>query len=90
MRDVQGYEREAREVYGLLREAWEHATGEILLHDVIERYRPSIETQKARVLHDITEADCAALEAGMKESSKWIRGHDHPRQMTPRFLLRPT
>ena len=76
--DLQAYEREGREVYGLLREAWEHATGEVLLHDVIERYRPSIETQKARVLHDITEPDCVALEAGMRESSKWIRGHDHP------------
>lgn len=75
--DVQGYERDAREVYGLLHESWEHATGEVLLHDVIERYRPSIETQKARILYNITEADCTALENGMKESSRWIRGHDH-------------
>jgi hypothetical protein len=26
----------------------------------------------------LTERDCAALEAGMKESSRWMTGHDHP------------
>jgi len=73
-----GYEREGRDIYGLLREAWEHAVGEILLNDVLERYRPSIETKKVRHLHDITEEDCAAVEAAMTECSRWIRGHDHP------------
>lgn len=76
--DIEVYEKDARDIYGMLRETWEHATGEVLLGDVIERYRPSIETKKAKVLHDITPTDCAALEAGMTESSKWIRGHDHP------------
>lgn len=73
-----GYEHDAREIYALLRETWEQATGEVLLHDVIERYRPSIETKKVRVLHDITEDDCAAVDTGMTECSKWMRGHDHP------------
>jgi hypothetical protein len=36
------YEREGREIYGLLREAWEQAVSEVLLNDVVERYRPSI------------------------------------------------
>jgi hypothetical protein len=76
--DAPGYERDAREIYALIRETWEQATGEVLLHDVIERYRPSVETKKARVLHDITEEDCAALDSGMTECSKWMRGHDHP------------
>lgn len=70
------YEREAREICGLLREAWEQAVGEVLLNDVIERYRPSIETKKARHLHDIVPEDCVALEAGMTECSRWMRGHD--------------
>ncbi len=72
------YEKEAREIYGMLREAWEQAVEEVLLNDVIERYRHSIETKKLRQLHDITQEDCTAVEAGMTECSRWIRGHDHP------------
>jgi hypothetical protein len=70
------YEREAREIYGLLREAWEQAVAEVLLNDVVERYRPSIETKRVRHLHDISEEDCAAVDDGMAECSRWIRGHD--------------
>lgn len=72
------YEPDARDIYGLLREAWERATTEVLLNDVVERYRHSIETQKVRYLHDITEDDYKTLEAGMAECSRWIRGHDRP------------
>jgi hypothetical protein len=72
------YEADARDIFGLLREAWERATTEVLLNDVVERFRHSIETQKARVLHDITEEDYRTLEAGMRECSRWIRGHDTP------------
>jgi hypothetical protein len=72
----EAYEPEARDIYGLLREAWERAITEILLNDVVERYRPSIQTQKVRHLHDITEQDCKGVEEGMTECSRWIRGHD--------------
>jgi hypothetical protein len=72
------YEREAHDIYGMLREAWEQGVGEVLLSDVIERYRASIETKKVRHLHDITEGDCVAVDAGMSECSRWMRGHDHP------------
>jgi AAA domain-containing protein len=74
--DPDDYERAGRELYGLLRESWERGVSEVLLNDVVERYRPSIETKKVAPLHDITEADCKAVEAGMTESSRWIRGHD--------------
>jgi hypothetical protein len=70
------YERAGRELYGLLRESWERGVSEVLLNDVVERYRPSIETKRVGPLHDITEADCKAVEAGMTECSRWIRGHD--------------
>lgn len=73
----EAYEREAREIYGLMREAWEQATSEVLLKDVVQRYRPSVETKKVRCLYDITEEDCRTLENGMTECSRWIRGHDH-------------
>ena len=71
------YEREARDIYGLLRETWEQAVSEVLLNDVVEPYRPSVETKKVRHLHDITEEDCRAVEEGMTECSRWL--HNRPR-----------
>jgi hypothetical protein len=72
------YEKDARDIYGLMREAWEQAVTEVLLNDVVERYRVSVETQKVRFLHDITEEDCKVVESEMGECSRWMRGHDHP------------
>ncbi len=70
------YEREAKFIYGLLREAWERGLEEVMLGGTVERYRRSIQTRRARQLYDITEADCTALEAGMTKSSRWLVGHD--------------
>ena len=72
----EAYEREAREIYGMLRETWERAVEEVLLNDVVERFRRSVETKRARYLHDISKEDCESLEQGMTECSRWIRGHD--------------
>ncbi len=72
------YEKEARDIYGLLRETWEQAVGEILLNDVVGRYRPAVETQKVRDLHDITKEDCTAVDDAVTECSRWLRGHDQP------------
>jgi len=72
------YEAEARDIFGQLREAWERATSEVLLNDVVERFRHSIETKRVKDLHDITEEDYKTLEAGMAECSRWLRGHDRP------------
>lgn len=69
------YEEEARTIFGYLREAWEQGVVEVLLDSTVERYRPSIETKRVRSLHDITEADCQAVDAGMSECSLWMRGH---------------
>ena len=73
----EAYEKEGREIYGMLREAWEQAVSEVLMNDVVERYRHSIQTQKVRHLHDISQSDCTAVENAMTECSRWIRGHDH-------------
>lgn len=70
------YEADARDIYGLLREAWEQGVSEVLLNGVVERYRPSIETKRVEKLFDITEQDTKAVEAAMTETSRWIRGHD--------------
>ena len=70
------YEREAMLIYGRLREAWERGLEEVLLGGVVERFRPSIQTQRARNLSDITDEDCKALDEGMTKSSRWLPGHD--------------
>lgn len=44
------YEKEAKYLYGRLREAWERALEEVLLGGVVERYRPSIQTQQVATL----------------------------------------
>jgi len=70
------YEQEARLIYGRLREAWERGLEEILLGGVVERYRPSIQTQQTKYLSDITDNDCKGLETSMTKCSRWLAGHD--------------
>ncbi len=71
------YEQEAKYIYGLLREAWERALEEVLLGGVVERYRPSVESQRLAPLADITEADCQTVKTAMTKCSTWLTGHDH-------------
>lgn len=70
------YEKEAKYLYGLLREAWERALEEVLLGGVVERYRPSIQTQQVAQIADITAEDCKAVETAMTKCSAWLPGHD--------------
>ena len=70
------YEREAKYLYGLLREAWERAVEEVLLGGVVERFRPGVETKHIVSIADITEEDCKALGSAMTKCSKWLPGHD--------------
>jgi energy-coupling factor transporter ATP-binding protein EcfA2 len=70
------YEKEARYLYGLLREAWERALEEILLVGIVERYRPGVQTQHITMIADITLEDCRMLDSAMTKSSKWLPGHD--------------
>lgn len=70
------YEREAIEIYGFLREAWERALEEVLLGGVVERFRGSVQTRQVASLADITEDDCKAVTSAMTKCSRWLRGHD--------------
>lgn len=70
------YEKDAKYLYGLLREAWERAVEEILLGGIIERFRPGVQTLHIRTIADITEGDCGPLETGMTNCSRWLAGHD--------------
>ncbi|NLX26528.1 MAG: AAA family ATPase [Lentisphaerae bacterium] len=70
------YEREASLIYGYLREAWERAIEEVLLGGIVERFRPSVQTQQILKIADITEDDCKTVEIAMTKCSKWLTGHD--------------
>jgi energy-coupling factor transporter ATP-binding protein EcfA2 len=70
------YEQDALLIYGRLRETWERGLEEVLLGGVVERYRPSVQTQQAKHLSDITADDCKVLEGGMTKCSRWLPGHD--------------
>jgi len=70
------YEKEAKHLYGLLREAWERGLEEVLLGGIVERFRPSVQTQQLSKVADITHEDCQALDAAMTKCSRWLSGHD--------------
>lgn len=70
------YEKEAKNLYGLLREAWERALEEVLLCKIVERYRPGVQTQQIAKIADVTEEDCRLVEGAMTKCSRWLRGHD--------------
>ncbi len=70
------YEKEAKYLYGLLREAWERALEEVLLGGIVERFRPGVQTQHIGTIADISSEDCQALDAAMAKCSKWLPGHD--------------
>ncbi len=63
-------------LFGLLREAWERAVEEVLLKQVVERFKKGIETKLVRYLVDITQEDYDTLDIGMSACSDWLDGHD--------------
>jgi energy-coupling factor transporter ATP-binding protein EcfA2 len=82
--DQEAYEREAKELYGFLREAWERAIEEVLLNGIIERFRPSVETKRLARIVDIDAEDYRVVEEGVTKTSAWLRGHDQaPAGRTP-------
>lgn len=72
------YEPVAREIYGLLREAWERAVEETLLNGVIVRFGIAIQTQRLKKIPDITDSDIDMIVNGMTKASRFLRGHDEP------------
>ena len=76
--DQSGYERHARDIYGLLREAWESAVEEVLLCGAVQRFRESVQTLRFENLTDIQQADLDAINAGMSKCSRFMRGHSDP------------
>lgn len=78
------YDPIATSIYADLRRTWERAIEEVLLNQVVLRFRPGIETQRLKKIGDITQADLDAVEDGMTKSSKWEGGHDQALAMNER------
>lgn len=71
------YKPLAKDIYGLLRETWERAVEEILLNEVVLRFRKGIETNRIeRIAGDITTEDYRKINNAMKNCSTYLRGHD--------------
>lgn len=80
------YEVAGRDIYGMLREAWERGVEETLLDGVVERYRHSVQTdRKIMNLADINEEDCRAVQNSMTKCSTHMRGHDISAADNPPF-----
>lgn len=71
------YEPLATRMYADLRRTWERAVEEVLLENVVQRFRESIETQRLKKISDVCENDLTAISNGMTKCSKWEGGHDH-------------
>ena len=69
------YQIQVARFYGLLREAWERAVEEILFNNVIQRYRPGVETQRLKQV-TIESGDYLLVERGMTRCSTYLPGHD--------------
>lgn len=72
------YEPLARNIYGLLREAWERGVEEVLLNGAVVRFGRAVQTQRLRRITDIEDADVEAVDAGMAKASRFLVGHDQP------------
>jgi hypothetical protein len=69
-------------IYGMLREAWERAIEEVLFNDTIQRFRPSIETNRLkRICFEAT--DFATINTEMSKCSTIFSGHDTAPALRP-------
>lgn len=71
------YELLATRIYARLRQTWERAVEEVLLNDVVVRFRQSVETNRLKKLTLVTSEDVQRVDMGMTKSSRWEGGHDH-------------
>jgi energy-coupling factor transporter ATP-binding protein EcfA2 len=79
------YDPLATKLYADLRRTWERAVEEVLLNQVVLRFRPGVETQRLKKIGDINQVDLDAVEQGMTKCSKWEGGHDQALAMNERL-----
>jgi hypothetical protein len=72
--DQAGYRLHARDLYNDPRMAWERGVEEVLLNEVVLRFRKGVETNRLKKVAVETE-DVTAITAGMAKCSNYT-GHD--------------
>lgn len=78
------FERDIRDWYGRLREAWERSVEECLLKEAVVRYRRSIQTKPLKeAIESIQPGDYAAIDKGMSRTSAVLPGHDDAQALNP-------
>lgn len=70
------YKTFVRPLYGQLRETWERLVEELLLNGVVHRFGRDIQTQRLRLVVDITSEDYELIDSNMRKCSKFFEGHD--------------
>lgn len=73
--DQDEYLGELSFLYGLLRATWEKAIEAILFNNVVQRYRPGIETKRLEGV-EVHNEDYKAIHFAMKKCSRLMGGHD--------------
>jgi energy-coupling factor transporter ATP-binding protein EcfA2 len=70
------YSRDAKHIYGKMRETWERLVEEWLIRNVVQRFSRAVQTQNIRYIVDSTAEDVATITAGMGKCSIFFEGHD--------------
>lgn len=70
------YSRDAKHIYGKMRETWERLVEEWLIRNVVQRFSRAVQTQNIRYIADSTPEDVATISAGMGKCSTYFEGHD--------------
>jgi energy-coupling factor transporter ATP-binding protein EcfA2 len=70
------YSRDAKHIYGKMRETWERLVEEWLIRNVVQRFSRAVQTQNIRYIVDSTPEDVATISEGMKKCSTFFEGHD--------------
>jgi len=76
--DTDGYEILVRFGYGLLRDSWERMVEEVLLNDVVQRFRRGVETKKLRQVY-VDDTDVKTIYYAHSKCSRYE--HDCPREL---------
>ncbi|WP_229369160.1 AAA family ATPase [Shewanella sp. 10N.7] len=70
------YSRDAKHIYGKMRETWERLVEEWLIRNVVQRFSRTVQTQNIRYLVDSTQEDVTTISDAMTKCSTFFEGHD--------------
>ena len=70
------FSQNVKPFYGKLRETWERFVEEISLNKVIQRFGREIQTQRLKIITDLTDNDYNIIDVNMKKCSTYLLGHD--------------